>query len=231
MKTTLAALFSFALSAGIASAATITVEAFDGNSYGNGFGTGAFVGENFEAAGTAQGEGEVGLNFSTSVGVFNTAGGTGSGGTVTQLPGNTGQFLALRDGNVFGRTDQVGGTYFLDSNDTLGINWFASTGSMFNTVMFVLTDHGEFSELTVNAGGASEAISGLRGSTSQLVTIVYDTPQSSALITLDQARNDGFSIDGAQVGLAPVPLPASGLLLLAGIGGIAVARRRGRAKA
>lgn len=231
MRTTLAALFGLALSAGIASAATITVEAFDGSSYANGFGTGGFVGENFEAAGTALGEGEVGLNFSTSVGVFNTGGGTGSGGTVSQLPGNTGQFLALRDGNVFGRSDQVGGTYFLDSNDTLGVNWFASTGSVFNTVMFVLTDHGEFSSLTVNAGGASQEIAGLRGSTSQLVTIVYDTAQTASLITLDQARNDGFSIDGAQIGLAPVPLPASGLLLLAGLGGIAVARRRARATA
>lgn len=226
MKKSLAAIVSLVLSTGIASATTITVDAFDPSTYGSGFGSGSFVGEDFEAAGGALGEGEVGLNFATSVGTFNTAGGTGSGGTVSQLPGNTGEFLALRDGNVFGRTDQVGGTYFLDSNDTFGINWFVQTGSLFDTVMFVITDHAEFSTLNIAAGGVSQSISGLRGATSQLVTIVFDSVQTAALITIDQARNDGFSIDGAQVGLAPVPLPASGLLLLAGIGGIAAMRRR-----
>lgn len=225
----LVAAIGFVLSTGIASATTITVDAFDPSTFGSSFGTGSFVGEDFEAAGSALGEGEVGLNFATSVGTFNTAGGTGSGGTVTQLPGNSGQFLALRDGNVFGRTDQAGGTFFLDSNDTFGINWFVNTGSVFNAVSFIITDHAEFSTLSIQADGATETISGLRGATSQLVTILFDTAQTSTLITIDQRRNDGFSIDGVQVGLAPVPLPATGLLLLAGLGGMAVMRGRRKA--
>ncbi len=218
----------------MASATTITVDAFDPGTYSNGFGisaTSGIVGENFERAGATLGEGEVGRDFSTSVGTFNTAGGVGSGGTVTQLSGNTGHFLALRDGNVFGRTDQAGGGYFLDSNDTLGMTWSVQTGMRFSAVSFILTDHAEFSDLTITADGVSRTISGLGGSQSQLVTIEFGDARRAALITMDQARNDGFSIDGAQVGLAPVPLPASGLLLSAGIGGLAAARRRIRAKA
>jgi hypothetical protein len=101
----------------------------------------------------------------------------------------------------------------------------------FSAVSFILTDHAEFSDLTITADGVSRTISGLGGSQSQLVTIEFGDARRAALITMDQARNDGFSIDGAQVGLAPVPLPASGLLLSAGIGGLAAARRRIRAKA
>ncbi|MEM9318750.1 MAG: VPLPA-CTERM sorting domain-containing protein [Pseudomonadota bacterium] len=208
-----------------ANAATITVEDFDSSAYTAAVGAGTFVGEDFEAAGGALGEGEVGTGFMTAVGIFNTLGGQGSGGTVSQLPGNTGEQLALRDGNVYGRTDQVGGTWFLDSNDTYGMGWYVNTGSMFNTIMFVLTDHSEYSTLTVTADGMSQDIARQAGSSSDLVTVTFDGLVSAAYVQMQQARNDGFSIDGAQVGIAPVPLPAAGLMLLAGLGGMAAMRR------
>lgn len=208
-----------------ANAATIEVTSFDLSAYNSLVGAGSYIGADFEAEGAAQGEGEVAPTFSTAVGSFTSTGGTGSGGTVSGLAGNTGEELALRRGNVYGRTDQVGGTWFLDSNDTYGIEWSVSTGSMFNTVMFALTDHAEYSTMTIEAGGMTRTISGIGGSVSQLIAIDFGSLVSSAVITLDQATNDGFSIDGAQVGVAPVPLPAAGFLLIGGLGGLAMMRR------
>jgi hypothetical protein len=43
------------------------------------------------------------------------------------------------------------------------------------------------------------------------------------------ARNDGFSVDGAQVRLSAVPVPAAGLLMIAGLGALAAVRARRRA--
>ena len=225
---------------GAAAAATITVTDFDESEYLARVGAGSFFGEDFESEGNAQGEGEVGSDLIVDTGRLYSLGGTGTGGTVRRLAGNTGTQLALRDGNTFGRRDTVGGRWYLDSNDTYGIGWDVSSTRLFDTVMFVLTDGSDTSGfLRILADGMTyEQRSGprLRNGNSQLVTITFETLVDSAVIELANfnrngsamQRNDGFSIDGLQVGIAPVPVPPAGVLFAAGLGGLVLLRRRAR---
>ncbi|MEL6952118.1 MAG: VPLPA-CTERM sorting domain-containing protein [Pseudomonadota bacterium] len=238
--TRLSAAFAALLAtASVAGAATITITDFNPTDYSAATAGGSFVGTDFEAEGRAMGEGQVGSSLSTSVGTFSRLSGVGSGGTVRDLPGNDGTQLALRDGNVYGRSDTHGGSWFLDSNDTHGMVWNVSTGSLFDTVVFTITDGSEFGgSVRVSSGGesADQGIDGRRGDGNvSLVTVIFDNPTNAATIILGHyanansqnlRTNDGFSIDGTQVGLAPVPLPASLPLLLLGAGALYGLRRR-----
>ncbi|MEM9585372.1 MAG: VPLPA-CTERM sorting domain-containing protein [Pseudomonadota bacterium] len=198
------------------------------------------VTEDFEMLG---GEREIAPNTSlasTTVGSFTTLGGTGTGGSRI----GTGTNVAIRDGNVYGRTNTSGGIgdqYFLDSNDTHGIRWNASSSlGLFNTLVFSLMDGSEFSYLRVIADGVTEEqrVGGrLANGNTSLVEISLDRNVSSLVVELSNftsfggnvsARNDGFSIDSVSVGIAPVPLPAGLPLLAAGIGAFAVLRRKQR---
>ncbi len=221
-------------------ATTISINEYTSGAYGSAVaGLSNFASEDFEMAGPER-EIAFGTALPTDVGTFETVGGTGSGGTVKGLSGNTGRNVAIRDGNVFGRVNTTsGGSFFLDSNDTHGISWDVSTGSMFDTIVFTLTDASEFSFLRVTADGISaEQRVGRRlsdGNTS-LVEIILGTAMSSLTVELTnfsasggtRLTNDGFSIDDTAVGLAAVPLPASLPLLVAGAGLFAVIRRKQR---
>lgn len=227
-----------------ASAVTITISDFTRSDFADAAGAlSNVVTEDFERLGAVEGVGEVEPGtalISRAVGSFSTLGGRGSGGTVSGLRGNTGQNLALREGNVYGRSDRAGGRYFLDSNDTWGIGWdIRSAQGAFDTVVFALTDASEFSFLRIIADGVSqEQTSGrrLRNGHTSLVQISFDERVTEARIELagyssyrgSRVTNDGFSIDGASVGLAAVPVPASLPLLAAGIGGLAFLRRKSR---
>lgn len=226
----------------VADAATITVSILDATDYNAGFGGGANTVEDFESLGVSKGApGEVGASLATAVGTFTALGGTGSGGTVKELPGNSGKQLALRTGNVYGRENStpLNGNWFLDSNDTWGMDWNVGLagGTAFDQVMFTLTDGsdvGAFLRITAN-GESRELRSGgkLENGNARLVTIDFGAAVTSANIILGNYTtsggstyrlNDGFSIDGIQV--AAVPLPASVLLLGAAIGGLGLMRRR-----
>lgn len=246
-KLAIAAVLTLAGTFGV-NAATITVSTFDAGSYNGGFGAPGNVGEDFEQLGGSRGEGEVGPALSTSVGTFKSLGGTGSGGSVI----GSGTELALRDGKVFGRKNTVpqGGSWFLDSNDTWGMNWAVSTGGLFSRLSFVLndgSDQGAF--LRIVAGGISKELrtgGKLPNGNARTVEIDFGQAVSSAEIVLgnfftsggDRYKlNDGFSIDGIAVTSVndnnqpdPVPLPASVLLLGAAVGGLGWAGRR-KAKA
>jgi hypothetical protein len=225
-------------------AASITVSTFSPTAFTTLLSTGTFVGEDFETLGTTRGEGEVAGPLSTAVGTFVTAGGVGSGGTVTGLPGNTGRHLALRDGNVFGRNNAVpvGGGWFLDSNDTAGMIWNVSVGGLFDTVAFVLSDASDVGAyLRITAGNLVHEMrtgGALPDGSDRLVVVSFGQAVASAQIALVNytafgggtlARNDGFSVDGAQVRLSAVPVPAAGLLMIAGLGALAAVRARRRA--
>lgn len=220
-------------------AATISVSTFSVDAYNAATGSGTYVIEDFESFG----EGNVTDGFSTAVGMFSTQGGTGSGGTVTGADfTNDGSMLAVRDGNVYGRQSTTaflsGDAFddkFLDSNDTYGINWDVSLGgSMFDRLVFTLTDATDVgATLWIRVGNDVVTLSGLGDGNTQLVEVDLDRPLSSIPVQFFNTRdgnrslNDGFSID--DVAVSAVPVPAAGLLLLGGLGGLAALRRRRKA--
>lgn len=227
-----------------ANAATISVSVFDASTYNPSFASGNNVGEDFEDLGDTFGEGEVANGFQTAVGTFSAIGGVGSGGTVTGLPENTGTLLALRDGDVFGRvnTTPTGGNWFLDSNDTWGMDWTVglSNATAFTSLMFTLTDGsdtGAFLRIIAGDDVYTQRVNGrLSNGNKSVVLIDFGGAVTSADIRIGNFssndsgaffRNDGFSVDGIQV--SAVPLPAGLLLLGSALAGLGILRRRRQA--
>ncbi|MEM6310332.1 MAG: VPLPA-CTERM sorting domain-containing protein [Pseudomonadota bacterium] len=242
MKRIFSAVAGTMLLATAAGASSITVTTLDATAHNVNFGAAPNIGEDFEALGALMGEGEVGASLLTAVGsITHIAGGTGSGGTVSNLSGNTGTQLALRDGNVYGRDNTTPGTgaWFLDSNDTFGMVWdVALAGSQaFNSLSFTLSDASDTGAyLRVESEGMTyETRTGgkLGNGNELLVTIDFGQAVTSAEVILgnftssggDKRKlNDGFSIDGLQV--AAVPVPASVLLFGTAFAGFGVIARR-----
>jgi len=242
MKSVLSFVVAAALSLPVAaSATTIHVSIFDSSAYGGLLSSGNFVGEDFEGLGIANGAGQVGPSLATAVGTFSSAGGQGTGGTVAGLAGNTGTQLALRTGDVFGRTNQVptNGRWYLDSNDTFGMIWNVNVGGAFDMVAFALSDasdQGAYLRI-VTDGITREVRTGaaLANGNDRLVVISFTQAVTAATVSLvnytafgggTMRLNDGFSVDGMQVRLSPVPLPAAGVLLVAGLGALGAMRAR-----
>ncbi|MEM7718373.1 MAG: VPLPA-CTERM sorting domain-containing protein [Pseudomonadota bacterium] len=219
-------------------AATVSVTSFSKSSYEAAVGSiTQSVIQDFEGSDI----GNVDDGFSTNVGTFASLGGTGSGGTVSDAPfSNNGNKLALRKGDVFGRvsttsalTGVASDDMFLDSNDTFGIVWNVKlVGSkMFDRLVFTITDAAEFGNaLHITTIFGTTIIDSAGGSIKRLVDIDLGQEVSSAVITLGHfsgdapVKNDGFSID--DIAVSEVPLPASALFLLGGLGGLALMRRR-----
>jgi len=188
------------------------------------------------------------------VGVFNAISGVGSGGTVDGTC--DGSKLCIRSGNVHGRENVIpdDGGHFLDSNDTHGIGWTVSNeGESFNTVTFTLMDARDQGAFSVVAASTEQPDSlaevdvlGLdfafvpeptNNGNIKTVVVQFDEWITEAFIAIASFRtengeffrtNDGLGIDGVQVGVAPVPVPAAGVLLLGALGGLGFAARRRR---
>ncbi len=241
MKFPSLAVAAILLSSGAAQAASISVSSFSAADYMTQFGLlGPVVVENFEgfAEGNVNG-------LPTAVGTFTTLGGKGSGGTVTDADpgfpgGNDGTQLAIRDGNVYGRSSttsilsgKASDDKFLDSNDTWGIKWLVDIGSMFDRLIFTLTDAtDQKATITISAPGADPVFfKGKGDGNRQLIVVDFGGAVSSAHITLANTDkdgkpklNDGFSID--DIAVSAVPLPAPALMLIAGLGALAAFRRK-----
>lgn len=236
MKKTILA-FAFSVLSVPAFAATMNVTSFSAVTYGGLVSSmdNAEI-QNFET----MSEGNVADGFSTNVGSFRTLGGIGSGGTVSYADfANDGSQLAIRDGNVYGRTSTTSALTgngaddkFLDSNDTFGIRWDVSLGGrMFDRLVFTLTDATDVgATLYVMAEGMVVPLYGLANGAKKIVEIDFGMALSNATVFLSNYRNgkqmlnDGFSID--DIAVSEVPLPASALLLLGGLGGLVAFRRR-----
>jgi hypothetical protein len=241
---------AFALPAGLAQAATITVNTFSVGAYNTELAAlgPSVVREDFEGYAVGNvGNGPGDPGFVTAVGTFKTMGGTGTGGTVTDPnPDLDGSRLAIRTGDVYGRsstTDLLAGLSdnpndgildrFLDSNDTFGIQWLVNIGSMFDRLIFVLTDATDVgATMTIKTAGAAPYVfSGLGNANRQLVVVDFGGGVRDAEITFFNTNNkgkpllnDGFSLD--DVAVSAVPLPAPAFMLIAGLAGLAAFRRK-----
>lgn len=181
--------------------------------------------------------------FETAVGDFSRNGGQGgSGGTVNNASfTNTGEGVALRSGNVFGRTDTTStlqspatGNWFFDSNDVTDVKWDIDVGSSFNKLIFSLTDAADQgARFSICLDGASTCdayeLTSQSPSSKRLVEVDFGGNVSGAtLLFQSNPRNDGYGID--DIAVSAVPLPAGVFLLGAGIAGFGVMRRKQKAR-
>jgi hypothetical protein len=190
---------------------------------------------NLEAGGTIAGGGTgeitAGESLGSSVGMFTSFGGTGSGSTCGSLSADNSctniGYQMDPPVNGQGNTIPFEGLYSVNSADTEGMSWTADTGSLFNELVFVLRDPGDQGQKTLTIAAAGETYSTttrLPNEELLLVQVLFGAHQSSATIDITTSINDAFTIDGAAANV--VPLPAAGWMLLAGIGGLAAMRRR-----
>lgn len=216
--------------AGAAQAATIKVSAFDIDAFDNAVGFDNFVVQDFEEIGEDRGRGQLPGPLDTNVGIFSALDGQGSGSTCAASTGDCKE-LFLNDSLVNGQGNMVpdDGIWSLNANDTFGILWEVvkgEGGSLFNRIVFAMMDAADQGAVvTVTAGGDTAVFSDLKNANQQLIVIDFGTLVSTATVNIVSTKlDDSFSIDGASVGV--VPLPAGGLLLLTGLGALALRRRR-----
>ncbi|MEM9909941.1 MAG: VPLPA-CTERM sorting domain-containing protein [Pseudomonadota bacterium] len=248
MKNLFAAMaFTIGLTAPAFSATIVTTHAYSQQNYMNLFNAmGKTVVENFESfVLTPSLNGEPGAfqdqPIKTAVGEFYRESGTGSGGTVTRPnPDLDGTQLAVRNGNVFGRSDTTADLFpdlrirngqYLDSNDVIDMSWNVNLGgAKFKRLIFVLSDATDVgSSLNIIAGDDkfTYTIPGREYGDGERRIVKIDFGQSvdTAQVAFENSkRNDGLSIDDIAINV--VPLPASVLFLGAGIAGLGLMRRR-----
>lgn len=227
-----------------AKAAGISVGIFDLDDFNTATASPTFTIQDFEGfavgdVGIQNQDGDGMPGLMTNVGLFTSLGGTGTGDTCARSRNPVDQSAKCTDLSIFqpGPNGQIGLVpdttgKSLNANDTLGIGWEVDTGSMFNRIVFAMSDAGDQrASVTISATGldsVSGNVGGTRDGNTKLVIIDFGTKVSGATIEIRSSKvNDSLAIDGASVGV--VPLPAAAWMLLAGIGGLAAMRRRQKA--
>lgn len=166
------------------------------------------------------------------VGVFTGLGGTGTGGSVVDVPTS----IQIREVSQFGRQNILPeeGARYLDSNDTLGFTLEIDTGflgiSPVKSLSFFLmdaADQGATFELSYG-DDVLKSLVGQADGTINFFAIRFDTPATMATLRFSNTvrLDDGFGVDGFQV--APIPIPPAVAMLLTGLAGLGFIGRRRR---
>jgi hypothetical protein len=124
--------------------------------------------------------------------------------------------------NSFASSALVGGVSLDQTIDLVFDTAITAFGATFNA----LNDDAERSFFTVNGENFTTGVQ--TGLVEEFVGFVSDTPFTTVTIT-GLAPSEGFGMDDVQYGGADmpvIPLPASALLLLAGVGALGAARAR-----
>lgn len=128
------------------------------------------------------------------------------------------------------------GIWALNSNDTNGMVWSADFGGKaFNALFFILRDAADAGkrslaiDTTISINGVdldgSFTDHRLKNDNRLLVMINFSQSVTTADVAIRTSHNDGFTFDGAG-GINVVPLPASVMFLLGGLGCLGMMRRR-----
>lgn len=207
------------------------------------------------AAGPSVRSGELGAGgYVSHVGTFGTLGGTGTGRQCRTFFafGPRCEQIALQDdrqtvngtsvveahgqGNIVPGPPGTPGRYALSNADTRGISWNAARadGRMFDRIVFALRDPADTGrrslDILVDSVSVFEGgpLRRLADGATWLVVLDLDRAVIGTEVSVLTSRNDGFTLDGATLHSAPIPLPASVAMLLAGLGALLLLRRRMR---
>ena len=205
-------------------------------------GSGTVIGEDFEGFAACPQSLCASGTISSGVGSFTGFGAAISNGGSQVAPKAQ---IVVRNStpNPYGRFNVTpsGGTNWLDSNDRAGIQWDVpglADIPLIKRIAFLLTDVDDVGSfdfilkaIDMGTDDLTDTVlalnnNGLPNGTLHLVTMLFSDPVKDLRIVMKNGVGDGFGIDGIRMSVVPVPLPASALLLLGAIGGLAAVRRR-----
>ncbi|GIL40206.1 PEP-CTERM sorting domain-containing protein [Roseiterribacter gracilis] len=176
-----------------------------------------------------------GSSVSTAVGTF-----------ASTVAGQQGQIISIADGPIAGRGLAPFSGNFLESRDSTGVTWHATSATAFDAIGFFLQDAGDQGALlniTANDGSAATVtVQGGGNGNTRYVVIKFDHFVTDAAIDFVNTGNhlnaDGWGLDNITVGRliaggggnAVIPEPASLVSLASGLFGLGFLLRRRRSR-
>jgi hypothetical protein len=171
---------------------------------------------------------------------------TAAGTFASTSAGQQGQIISIATGDVSGRGLAPFAGNFLESRDSTGVSWRATSGTPFDAIGFYLQDAGDQGatlNITANDGTAKTvSLSGGGNGNTSYVIITFDHFVTDVAIdfvnTGSHLKSDGWGLDNITIGRligggggnAAVPEPASLASLASGLLGLGFLLRRRRTR-